>query len=248
MESVIYIIVGIIVGFFVASYFWKQKNQADREQFIRENDKKIKKAREESVQMSRNTLRGKVAEQMAPMLSGFDYLPSDSKFVGDPIDYIVFDGYSEFRDDGVGEDEIEVVILDIKSGRASLTKGQRQIAQAVTDGRVRFETVRISEDGKVKKRVWENRKKRNGKKAKKDSSKKMQPIRAVFKGEKPKEKITQEIVEKYPRTNARWSDKEDGYLESMYLQGKSVQELAQTIKRNPEKVQARLEKLDVVKK
>ena len=248
MESIIYIIVGIIVGFFIAFYILKQKNQAKNAQLIREHEEKIKKAREESVQMSRNTLRGKVAEQMAPMLSGFDYLPSDSKFLGDPIDYIVFDGYSEFRDDGVGEDEIEVVILDIKSGHASLTKGQRQIAQAVSDGRVRFEIVRISEDGKVKKRTWKNRKKQNGKKDEKKIDKKKKPIKEVVKNEELKEKTDQEVVKKYPRANARWSDKEDEYLKSMCLQGKSVQELAQTVKRSPKTVQARLEKLDILKK
>ena len=45
------------------------------------------------------------------------------KFLGDPIDYVVFDGYTDFRDgEGLAED-IEVVLIDIKSGGARLTKG-----------------------------------------------------------------------------------------------------------------------------
>jgi len=38
------------------------------------------------------------------------------------------------------------VLIDIKSGNARLTKGQQAIAQAIRDGRVRFETVRIDFD------------------------------------------------------------------------------------------------------
>ena len=94
----------------------------------------------------RQIIQGKMAEQMAPIMPEFQYLPSDAKFLGDPIDYVVFDGYSDFRDgDGLAED-INVVLIDIKSGGARLTKGQMAIAQAIRDGRVRFETIRIDLD------------------------------------------------------------------------------------------------------
>ena len=42
--------------------------------------------------------------------------------------------------------DIEVILLDIKSGGARLSKGQQAIAQAIREGRVRFETVRINFD------------------------------------------------------------------------------------------------------
>jgi predicted Holliday junction resolvase-like endonuclease len=87
-----------------------------------------------------------MAEQLAPILPEFQYLPSDAKFLGDPVDYVVFDGYTDFRDGEGRADEIQVVLIDIKSGNARLTKGQQAIAQAIRDGRVRFETVRIDFD------------------------------------------------------------------------------------------------------
>jgi predicted Holliday junction resolvase-like endonuclease len=74
-----------------------------------------------------------MAEQFAPILPEFQYLPSDAKFLGDPVDYVVFDGYTDFRDGDDAED-IEVILLDIKSGGARLSKGQA-IAQAVREGR-----------------------------------------------------------------------------------------------------------------
>jgi len=99
-----------------------------------------------SVNTSRAVLKGKMAEQLAPILPEFQYLPSDAKFLGDPVDYIVFDGYTDYRDgDGLAED-IEVVLIDIKSGGARLTKGQQAIAQAIAAGNIRFETIRINFD------------------------------------------------------------------------------------------------------
>ena len=49
---------------------------------------------------------------------------------------------------------MEVVILDIKQGKSGLTYGQRQIAQAVADGRVRFEVVRVHTDGTIRTQTW----------------------------------------------------------------------------------------------
>ena len=103
-------------------------------------------ARKRSVNTSRAVLKGKMAEQFAPLFPEFQYLPSDAKFLGDPVDYVVFSGYSEFREGLISEDELEVVFIDIKSGQARLTKGQQAIAQAIKAGRVRFETIRIEID------------------------------------------------------------------------------------------------------
>ncbi|MCD6344915.1 MAG: endonuclease [Anaerolineae bacterium] len=121
----------------------------------------IKQARRDSTDQSRAVLKGKMAEQIAPLLPGFNYWPADARFLGDPIDYVVFNGYSGVKDNGTDGDDLEVVILDIKKGRAGLTRGQRQIARAVEEGRVRFEIVRIFEDGTVKSHAWRARKRKS---------------------------------------------------------------------------------------
>ena len=82
------------------------------------------------------------------------YSPSDARFLGDPIDYVIFNGYSNLRDNGDGVDDLEVIIVEVKSGRAHVKKEQRAIENAVNAGRVRFETIRISEEGEVKKEVY----------------------------------------------------------------------------------------------
>jgi predicted Holliday junction resolvase-like endonuclease len=109
----------------------------------------IHAARAESVKQAASTIRGKIAEQLAPLLPGFEYAPADAKFLGDPIDYVVFHGLNESRNGGGDEGSIEVVLLDVKSGGAQLGKYQRAIAEAVEQGRVRFRVVRVGEDQNV---------------------------------------------------------------------------------------------------
>ena len=142
--------IGIVLTTLVLLGTRNGKIKAEYEQYITElemeHQQALVQAQKRSVNTSRAVLKGKMAEQMAPIMPEFRYLPSDAKFLGDPIDYIVFDGYTDFRDgDGQAED-IEVVLIDIKSGGARLTKGQQAIAQAIREGRVRFETIRIDFD------------------------------------------------------------------------------------------------------
>ena len=142
--------IGIVLTVLVLSGTRNGKIKAEYEQYIAEleleHQHALLDAQKRSVNTSRAVLKGKMAEQLAPIMPEFRYLPSDAKFLGDPIDYVVFDGYTDFRDgDGVAED-IEVVLIDIKSGGARLSKGQQAIAQAIREGRVRFETIRIDFD------------------------------------------------------------------------------------------------------
>ena len=111
-------------------------------------------ARRQGAEQSRAVLKGKMAEQMAPLLPGFAYWPADARFLGDPVDYIVFSGYSMAKDVSDAGEDVEIVILDIKQGKSMLTEGQRKIAKAVEAGRVRFEVVRVFADGTVRSYTW----------------------------------------------------------------------------------------------
>ena len=142
--------IGVVITTMVLSSTRNGRIKAEYEQYIAEleleHQQALTAAQKRSVNTSRAVLKGKMAEQLAPILPQFQYLPSDAKFLGDPVDYVVFDGYTDFRDGDGNAEDIEVVLIDIKSGGARLTKGQVAIAQAIRDGRVRFETVRIDFD------------------------------------------------------------------------------------------------------
>ncbi len=86
---------------------------------------------------SRRVLKGQAAEQLAPLSAEFDYLPSDARFLGSPIDYLVFDGLSE------DEGPVEIVFLEVKTGKARLTAREARVREAVLAGRVRWEELRL---------------------------------------------------------------------------------------------------------
>ena len=80
--------------------------------------------REDAVRRSSAVVSGKVSEHLAPYMAAFPYNPKDARFLGTPIDLLVFDGLSE-------DDLREIVFLEIKSGgarhsrRASAASGMR---------------------------------------------------------------------------------------------------------------------------
>jgi len=78
----------------------------------------IKEATKRSVDQSRSTLKGQIAEQMAPVLPGFPYLPADARFLGEPIDYVVFNGRTNLGTNGIGEEELEIILLEVKHGQS----------------------------------------------------------------------------------------------------------------------------------
>lgn len=141
---------GVILTTLILSNTRNGRIKAEYEQYIAEleleHQQALIHAQKRSVNTSRAVLKGKIAEQMAPIMPEFQYLPSDAKFLGDPVDYVVFDGYTDLRDGQGRAEDIEVVLIDIKSGGARLTKGQQAIAKAIANGRVRFETIRIDFD------------------------------------------------------------------------------------------------------
>ena len=102
----------------------------------------IKQNRVDAVDTSRAVLKGKIAEQMAPMLPHFlsTYNPADARFIGSPIDYLIFKNMSLGKD---SDDSIEIILLDVKTGNAGLTPLQKKIQTAVNDKRVSFHTLRF---------------------------------------------------------------------------------------------------------
>jgi hypothetical protein len=105
------------------------------------------------VEQSRAVLKGQVAEHFAPLLPGFGYHPKDARFLGQPVDYVVFNGLNELGGVTSGTSsrprEIEIVLVEIKTGGGRLGPGEKAIRDAVAAGRVRFETLRLDGAGRL---------------------------------------------------------------------------------------------------
>ena len=99
--------------------------------------------RKDAADRSRFVLKGKIAEHMVPLYREvFKYDPADARFIGAPIDYLIFDGYTAVKD--MNSDEpITVILADIKTGNAKLNRTERKIKEAVEQGRVRWETIQL---------------------------------------------------------------------------------------------------------
>jgi len=95
-----------------------------------------KDMRADSVKRSKFVTLGKIAEQFAPYLPGWRYNPNDARFLGSPLDFIVFDGMS----DGVIN---EVVFIEIKTGNAQLSSREQDLQDIICLKKVRYETIRI---------------------------------------------------------------------------------------------------------
>jgi predicted Holliday junction resolvase-like endonuclease len=100
----------------------------------------MEQARRTAVSQSRAVLGGKFTEQMVPFFPDFKYDPTEVRFIGTPVDMVVFPGLAR------GEPE-EIVILEIKTGRsAQLTPQQKKIRRLIEEGMVRWDEIyRVSE-------------------------------------------------------------------------------------------------------
>ncbi|MFO7919108.1 MAG: Holliday junction resolvase-like protein [Anaerolineae bacterium] len=89
--------------------------------------------RKDAIERSQAVIRGKVTEHLVPFFPGFAYNPRDARFVGTPVDLIVFDGLS----DG---DVKRVIFVEVKSGKsATLSSRERKVRNCIQKGAVTYE-------------------------------------------------------------------------------------------------------------
>ena len=83
-----------------------------------------------SQKKSSETNTGQIVEQLAPFLDHFKYNPKKAQFLGQPIDYIIF------------EDD-QIIFVEVKSGKSRLSPKQRNIKRLVTEGKVTWDEIRV---------------------------------------------------------------------------------------------------------
>jgi predicted Holliday junction resolvase-like endonuclease len=98
--------------------------------------------REDAISRSKAVIVGKVTEHVAPWLPDFPYNPKDARFIGSPVDMIVFDGADS-------DDVRRLVFVEVKANSSGLTKRQRQIRDAISEHRVEWRELRVPVDQAV---------------------------------------------------------------------------------------------------
>ncbi len=122
------------------------KNFGERSlEFYEQELKKVQKQKERLEGMTngnfdwlaRNTKSinvGFILERLILSLDSFNYNHNDCRPMFDPLDYIIFEGLTE---NGIVEN---VTFVDVKTGNAKLTEGQKQIKQTILNKNVKFRT------------------------------------------------------------------------------------------------------------
>jgi len=132
-SSRIELLLGIVIGIIIAwLYFlvWKLRYSAS----IREN----------AVQRSLAVTAGKVHEQLVPYLPEFGFNPKDARFLGSPVDLVIFDGLA-------AGNVRRVVFLEVKTGSgggggagAPLTARERQVRDVIEARQVAWAELRLN--------------------------------------------------------------------------------------------------------
>ncbi len=97
---------------------------------------KFPQAKKAAVQRSRAVLSDMFAEQLAPYLPGFPFSPTEAKFIGAPIDFLIFRGMDAQHIE-------EVIFVEVKSGSARLNHNEHSLKDAIDSKRVRWHEFRV---------------------------------------------------------------------------------------------------------
>ncbi len=125
----------IVLGILLIGFWLGKKYGLVRAKM--EWQKQLPAEREDAVQRSRAVLSGQFSEQLAPYLPDFPYKPTEVRFLGKPIDFVVFEGMDS-------KNIQEVVFVEVKSGDSQLSTHERTLKKAIEKGKVRWEEYRVA--------------------------------------------------------------------------------------------------------
>lgn len=99
-----------------------------------------KQIRQDAIDKSASVTMGKMTEHIVPYLPGFGFNPADARFIGSPIDLIVFDG--------LGNDDLrKIVFVEIKTGASTLSTRERLVRDAINAKNVEWMEVKANLEG-----------------------------------------------------------------------------------------------------
>jgi len=132
MIEIVVFVIGLLIGIFLTYTYLRGRLAVQFERWRAEFEERI---RREVLERSRAVLKGRIGEQLAPLLPMFKHEPADARFIGSPVDYLVFDGYKE------GEPR-RIIFLDVKTGKtAALSPVEQKLKRVVEQGKVEWETL-----------------------------------------------------------------------------------------------------------
>ena len=108
----------------------KREYEVKFQEWKMEEEKRI---REDAINKSKSVIMGQVTEHLIPFFPEFRYNPKDARFIGTPVDFVVFDGLSEGN-------LRRIVFVEVKTGKTgNLNTRERQVRDVVEKREVYWE-------------------------------------------------------------------------------------------------------------
>jgi predicted Holliday junction resolvase-like endonuclease len=92
--------------------------------------------RADAIKRSSAVVSGKVVEHLVPYFGVFPYNPQDARFLGAPVDIVVFDGLSE------GELR-QIIFIEVKTNTSTLSTRERRVRDVIQARNVTWQELRI---------------------------------------------------------------------------------------------------------
>ncbi len=102
----------------------------------------LKNVRKDSTNRQRGILKGQISELIAPWLLKSVDSVKELNFLGNPIDFIGFKGLD-------GDGEVDIKLIEVKTGKSRLNKNQKRVKEAVESNRVSWVEVKIETDAVI---------------------------------------------------------------------------------------------------
>jgi len=132
-ELISLILLFVVIYLLYKNLEWKFKFEERVRKYIEEKEEEIRK---DAIERSSKILSGKALEKLIPFLKNFNHSPHDVRWIGDPIELVVFDGSSD-------DNPQKITFVEIKSGKSELTEKQKKIKRIIKEGKVFWEEIKI---------------------------------------------------------------------------------------------------------
>jgi len=132
VTTIIIVVIAVLIGYLIGRFIAKLRHD-------KHLGEQIEIHRADAIARSRAVLAGHFSEQLAPYLPDFPFNPSECKFLGKPVDFIVFHGLDEKNVTGVS-------FVEVKSGKSKLSGTEKSVKDAIENKRVDWVEYRAPDD------------------------------------------------------------------------------------------------------
>jgi predicted Holliday junction resolvase-like endonuclease len=130
-----FLVGGIILLFMVCMYLIRLYNyqQETIKKQLDDINKLISSKKQSEVRL------GQISEHFAPLLKDFPYDSKNVRFLGSPIDFVVF----EFEQE-------KIVFIEFKTGNSKESSRQRTVRKIIESGNVEYKLMTVNEEVTIK--------------------------------------------------------------------------------------------------